>query len=63
MKPLNVASLESKTMENIMIEQITKNWWRLTYSNPEHRWVFFGQTEDDVKSKFNSWCRRVGKAV
>ena len=46
-----------------MIEQITDSWWKLTYTNPEHRWVFFAGTRDEVKTKFNAWCRRVGKTV
>jgi len=50
-------------MENIMIERITDSWWKLTYTNPANRWVFFGYTEDEVKTKFNAWCRRVGRAV
>jgi hypothetical protein len=50
-------------MENIMIERITDSWWKLTYTNPANRWVFFGHTEDEVKGKFNAWCRRVGRTV
>lgn len=38
-----------------MIEQITDSWWKLTYDGVNRRFVFFGQTEIDVKCKFADW--------
>jgi hypothetical protein len=43
---------------NIVIERITENWWKLTYVDPQVRRVFFGYTEGEVKGKFNAWLRK-----
>lgn len=46
-------------MENIMLEQITDSWWKLTFQGEEGNFVFFGYTEGEVKGKFNAWFRRL----
>jgi hypothetical protein len=50
-------------MENIMVERITENWWKLSFEDDGGKAVFFGYTEGEVKGKFESWFRRVKRKL
>ena len=41
-----------------MLKQISDNWWMLEYDGYEGRYIWFGQTEGQVKQKFASWMSR-----